>query len=90
MRGIASFEIEAADPVAELGENADVAVAQDGTVFGLSSERGEVVTVPVDNEGEALEPSTASLGEVDSSRAAHASPPSDAPPSCSTRRPVPS
>jgi hypothetical protein len=67
VRGIASFEIEAAEPVAELGENADVAVAQDGTVFALSSERGEVVTVSVDNEGEALEPSTASLGEVDAS-----------------------
>ena len=67
VRGIASFEIEAAEPVAELGPNADVAVAQDGTVFALSSERGEVVTVSVDNEGEALEPTTASLGEVDAS-----------------------
>ena len=67
VRGIASFEIEATEPVAELGPNADVAVAQDGTVFALSSERGEVVTVPVDNEGEALEPTTASLGEVDAS-----------------------
>ncbi|MCR2763865.1 Ig-like domain-containing protein [Microbacterium sp. zg.B48] len=67
VRGIASFEIEAADPVAELGENADVAVAVDGTVFALSTARGEVVTVSVDNEGEALEPSTASLGELDSS-----------------------
>jgi hypothetical protein len=64
VRGIAQFEIEAADPVAELGENADVVVAHDGTVFALSSARGEVVTVPVDNEGEALKPSAASIGEV--------------------------
>ncbi|MET0303548.1 MAG: Ig-like domain-containing protein, partial [Microbacteriaceae bacterium] len=62
---IAQFEIEAAEPVADLGENADVAVAQDGTVFALSSARGEVVTVPVDNEGQALEPSSASLGDAD-------------------------
>ncbi|WP_242684845.1 Ig-like domain-containing protein [Microbacterium sp. SD291] len=65
VKGIAGFEIEAAEPVAELGANADVAVAQDGTVFGVSSERGEVVTVPVDNEGQALEPSTASVGEIE-------------------------
>ena len=70
VRGVASFEIEAAEPVADLGENADVAVAQDGTVFALSSARAEVVTVDVDNEGEALEPSTASLGELDPSQPA--------------------
>ncbi|MBT2484523.1 MULTISPECIES: Ig-like domain-containing protein [unclassified Microbacterium] len=65
VKGIASFEIEAAKPIAELGENADVAVAQDGTVFALSSKRAEVVTVPVDNEGAPGEPSAASLGDVD-------------------------
>ena len=71
VKGIAGFKIEATDPVAELGPNADVAVAEDGTVFGLSSERGEVVTVPVDNEGEALDPSAASVGEIDDSEAPH-------------------
>ncbi len=65
VKGIASFEIEAAEPVAELGENADVTVADDGTVFALSAERGEVVTVPVDNEGAPRDTSTASVGEVD-------------------------
>ncbi len=69
IKGIASFEVEAADPIATLGKDADVAVAADGTVFGLSAERGEVVTVPVDNEGEALDPSTASVGEIDVSEA---------------------
>jgi hypothetical protein len=67
VQGIAGFEIEANEPLVELGDNADVAVANDGTVFALSSERGEVVTVPVDNEGEAGEPSTASVGEIDAS-----------------------
>ena len=67
VQGIASFEIEAADPIVELGKNADVTVAQDGTVFALSSERGEVVTVPVDNEGQALESSTAALDEIEPS-----------------------
>lgn len=68
VRGISSFEIEAAEPVAELGDHADVTVASDGTVFALSTARSEVVTVPVDNEGEALEASTASLGDVDASQ----------------------
>lgn len=64
-QGVASFEPEVKDPDAELGADADVAVAKDGTVYGLSSERGEVVTVPVDKEGEALDASTASVGEID-------------------------
>ncbi|MHC9045148.1 Ig-like domain-containing protein [Microbacterium saperdae] len=67
VQAIAGFEIEASEPLVELGENADVAVANDGTVFALSAERGEVVTVPVDNEGEAGEPSAASVGEIDAS-----------------------
>ncbi|WP_198147945.1 Ig-like domain-containing protein [Microbacterium sp. XT11] len=66
--GIASFTVESAEPVAELGKDADAVVADDGTVFGLSAERGEVVTVSVDAEGEALEPSTASVGELSSSQ----------------------
>ncbi|KJQ53296.1 Ig-like domain-containing protein [Microbacterium sp. SA39] len=65
VRGLASFEIEAAEPLVELGENADVAVASDGTVFALAAERGEVVTVPVDSEGQPGEPSAASVGEID-------------------------
>ncbi|MCB8043975.1 hypothetical protein JM654_06285 [Microbacterium oxydans] len=66
-QGVASFEAEVNEPVAELGAGADVAVAKDGTVFGLAPERGEVVTVPVDNEGEALDASAASVGELDAS-----------------------
>lgn len=67
VRGVSSFKVEINEPVAELGADADVAVGTDGTVFGLSAERGEVVTVPVDNEGEALDASTASVGELDAS-----------------------
>ncbi|MFS0912110.1 Ig-like domain-containing protein [Microbacterium sp. 179-I 3D2 NHS] len=62
---LSSFEIEAAEPLAELGENADVAVAEDGTVFAVSAADGEVVTVPVDDDGAALDPSSASVGEID-------------------------
>ncbi|WP_337002584.1 MULTISPECIES: Ig-like domain-containing protein [unclassified Microbacterium] len=68
VKGISSFEIEAAEPTAELGDSADVTVGDDGTVFGLSGERGEVVTVPVDNEGAPGDPSTASVGELDLSK----------------------
>ncbi|MGY1551469.1 Ig-like domain-containing protein [Microbacterium sp. A588] len=65
--GIAGLEIRGSEPLVELGPNADVAVAQDGTVFGLSGERGEVVTVPVDNEGAPLEPTVESVGEIGTS-----------------------
>ena len=65
--GIAAFDVKSTDPTVELGEHADVTVAADGTVFGLSTARGEVVTVPVDNQGEALDPSTSSVGELDPS-----------------------
>ncbi|QNA91676.1 hypothetical protein [Microbacterium sp. Se63.02b] len=65
VKGIASFEIEATEPIAELGENSDVTVADDGTVFALSAEKGEVVTVPVDHEGVPGDSSAASVGELD-------------------------
>ena len=68
VKGISSFEIEAAEPTAELGDSSDVTVGDDGTVFGLSGERGEVVTVPVDNEGAPRDPSTSSVGELDLSK----------------------
>lgn len=67
VRGIAAFEPDTAEPTAELGEGADVTVAKDGTVFGLSSARGEIVTVPVDREGQPLDSSTASVGDLDAS-----------------------
>ncbi|HZU94585.1 MAG TPA: hypothetical protein VFF85_13235, partial [Microbacterium sp.] len=69
VQAIAGFEIQAAEPIAELGKGADVTVARDGTVFALSAERGEVVTIPVDSEGQAKDPSAASIGEIDASGA---------------------
>ncbi|MBT2484522.1 MULTISPECIES: Ig-like domain-containing protein [unclassified Microbacterium] len=65
VQGLAGFEIEAAEPLAELGDGSDVTVATDGTVFALSGERGEVVTVPVDKEGAPQDSSTASVGDID-------------------------
>ncbi|KDA05440.1 fibronectin [Microbacterium sp. CH12i] len=70
VRGLSGFELQGSDPLVELGKNADVAVGQDGTVYALNGDKAEVVTIPVDNEGEALEPSTSSLGEIDTSIAA--------------------
>ncbi|GAA1535963.1 hypothetical protein HD600_001571 [Microbacterium ginsengiterrae] len=67
--GIAGFEFQGADPLVELGKNSDVTVGADGTVYALAGDRAEVVTVPVDPQGEALEPETASLGELDTSAA---------------------
>lgn len=67
VEGISAFEVRGTEPLVELGTNADVAVAQDGTVFGLSSKRGEVITVPVDNEGSPLQPTAEAVGEVGTS-----------------------
>ncbi|MFF3026017.1 Ig-like domain-containing protein [Microbacterium sp. NPDC057944] len=68
VKAIAGFEIEAVEPNVELGEGADVAVGADGTVFGLSAARGEVVTIPVDAEGQALDSSSQSIGKLDASK----------------------
>ncbi|WP_336644992.1 Ig-like domain-containing protein [Microbacterium sp. USHLN186] len=64
-QALGGFDIKAADPTVELGKGSDVTVGRDGTVYALSGERGEVVTIPADAEGQPLEPSTASVGEVD-------------------------
>lgn len=65
--GISGFELQGVDPLVKLGKNSDVTVGQDGTVYAVSGESAEVVTIPVDNQGEALEPETASLGDLDTS-----------------------
>ncbi|WP_417554846.1 Ig-like domain-containing protein [Microbacterium sp.] len=64
---ISGFDVKAADPTAELGKHADVVVAQDGTVFALSTDRGEVVTVTVDAQGDPLKASSSSVGEIGAS-----------------------
>src|SRR5690606_8929018 len=61
---ISGFDIKATEPLVELGRNSDAVVARDGTVFAVSAERGQVVTVPVDAQGDPLEPKTASVGEI--------------------------
>lgn len=63
--GLAGFDVKGAKPTAELGENSDVVVGRDGTVYALSGERGEVLTIPADAEGLPLEPQTASVGDLD-------------------------
>ncbi|MGM7667907.1 Ig-like domain-containing protein [Microbacterium sp. A93] len=68
VKGIAGFEFQGADPLVELGENSDVTVGQDGTVYAVSGENADVITIPVDNEGSPLEETTtASLGDIDTS-----------------------
>ncbi|GGD90837.1 Ig-like domain-containing protein [Microbacterium murale] len=67
VKGISGFELQGTDPLVELGKNSDVTVGQDGAVYAVSGESAEVVTIPVDNEGEALDPQSASLGEIDTS-----------------------
>ncbi|MGW8482240.1 Ig-like domain-containing protein [Microbacterium sp. NPDC055903] len=67
VQSLAGFEYAGADPTAELGRGADVTVAADGTVFAVSAERSEVVTIPVDTQGDPLEASTASIDGVEAS-----------------------
>ncbi|GAB3598350.1 Ig-like domain-containing protein [Microbacterium tumbae] len=64
VQGLAGFEYAGEDPLVELGKNADVAVGEDGTVYAISAERSEVVTIPVDAQGDPLEPSSAALDDV--------------------------
>ncbi|MFB7252577.1 hypothetical protein ACFCYE_17860, partial [Microbacterium sp. NPDC056234] len=59
--GLAGFEFVSKEPLLELGRNADIAVGHDGTVFAVSAADAAVYTIPVDPQGEALEPTTASV-----------------------------
>jgi len=67
VKAIANFEHQGNDPLVELGKNSDVTVGDDGTVYAVSGDKGEVVTIPVDNEGEPLEPSSAGIDDIDTS-----------------------
>ncbi|WP_309066662.1 Ig-like domain-containing protein [Microbacterium sp.] len=64
-KGLAGFDTKKADPVAELGDGADVAVGRDGTVYALSGERAEVVTIPTDAEGLPLESESSELADIE-------------------------
>lgn len=62
---LSGFDLAATEPLLELGENADVAVGDDGTVYAVSAADSAVYTIPVDAQGEPLEPSEASLDDLD-------------------------
>lgn len=59
--GIGKFTAAKTDPVAELGAGAAVAVGLDGTVYAASAENRQLVTVPVDAQGEPGDPRTSGL-----------------------------
>ncbi|WP_214467963.1 Ig-like domain-containing protein [Microbacterium flavescens] len=48
---VGSFEVEGAEPIANVGKEADVAAGVDGTVYAVSAEDAELVTVRTDAEG---------------------------------------
>ncbi|GAA3932859.1 Ig-like domain-containing protein [Microbacterium soli] len=62
---IAGFDVKAAEPVVELGKGADVAVGQDGTVYAVSADDGELVRIPADDEGAPLTPKRSSLEGIE-------------------------
>src|SRR6478736_3607453 len=51
-----SLKIKGVDPLVELGKGAGVAVGLDGTVYAVSPEKGEIVIVRTDAEGEPGDP----------------------------------
>ena len=60
-----SFSPEGAEPTAELGEGADVAVGRDGTVYAVSPEEKKLVTVPRTVDGETGEPAERGIDVAD-------------------------
>ncbi len=64
VQGLSGFEYAGKDPLVDLGKNADVTVGRDGTVYAVSAADSTVVTIPVDAQGDPLEPSTASIDGV--------------------------
>ncbi|MFG6444352.1 Ig-like domain-containing protein [Microbacterium sp. P07] len=58
---VSGFTVEGTEPTVELGEGADVTVGQDGTVYGVSSDSREIVTVPIEDDGEPGDPQKSTL-----------------------------
>ncbi|MBW9095515.1 tandem-95 repeat protein [Microbacterium jejuense] len=56
-----TLKVKGADPLVELGKGADVAVGLDGTVYAVSPEKGEIVVVRTDAEGEPGDPESRTL-----------------------------
>ncbi|MDE0545143.1 Ig-like domain-containing protein [Microbacterium sp. C7(2022)] len=61
---VGALEVAGEEPTVELGPDSDVTVGLDGTVYAVSPENAEIITVPVDAEGEAEEPSRAGIEEL--------------------------
>lgn len=66
-KALSGFDVKSAEPTAKLGKNAAVTVARDGTVYAVSGERSEVLTVTTSPEGIPTGTSTASLDGLDKS-----------------------
>ncbi|UJP09190.1 Ig-like domain-containing protein [Microbacterium sp. KUDC0406] len=60
-QNLGGFEFAGADPVAELGKNADVAVGDDGTVYAVSPSKSAIYTIPVTPQGDPEEPTSAAV-----------------------------
>lgn len=58
------FQIEGTEPLANVGEGADVAVGVDGVVHAVSADDHEIVTIRLNPDGSAPEPSRTALPEL--------------------------
>ncbi len=67
---IGSFEIEGTEAVTDVGEKADVTVSADGTVYAVSTEDAELVTVRTDAEGAPLEASRSGVDGLETGASA--------------------
>ena len=63
--GVSGFTVEGTEPTIELGEGADITVGQDGTVYAVSPESREIVTVPIDDTGEPGDPQRRGLDGIE-------------------------
>ncbi|TXK09384.1 Ig-like domain-containing protein [Microbacterium hatanonis] len=62
---VSGFTVEGTEPTIELGEGADITVGQDGTVYAVSPESREIVTVPIDDTGEPGDPQRRGLDGIE-------------------------
>lgn len=62
--GVGAFDPAATEPLAELGAESDVVVAEDGTVFAVSARDKVLVTVPADPDGAPKDPQYTDLPDL--------------------------
>ncbi|MFB8387063.1 Ig-like domain-containing protein [Microbacterium sp. NPDC055910] len=69
-KGVGAFKVQGTDPTVSLGKGAASTVGVDGTVYGVSVETSELVTIPVDPQGTPGDPQRSALDGIDTTSTA--------------------